>query len=75
MQTWNGWTATAGAPTTAAPTWAEWCARHQGTLRNAERRQQDEQSVPFSERELARLSFVRWLWQSGRLDPPEHDIT
>jgi hypothetical protein len=23
---------------------------------------------PFSERELARLSFVRWLYQRGRLD-------
>jgi hypothetical protein len=65
MQTWKGWTATAGA----LP-WAAWCARQQGALRDQQRRRQD---VPFSERELKCLSFVRWLSQTGRLDPREHD--
>jgi hypothetical protein len=51
MQVWKGWTATAGAPT-----WAEWCARQQGTRRDERRRQE---GVPFSQWELARLSFVR----------------
>jgi hypothetical protein len=65
MQIWKGWTATVGA----LP-WAEWCARQQGALRAQQRLRQD---VPFSERELTYLSFVRWLYQTGRLDPVEHD--
>jgi hypothetical protein len=64
VQIWNGWTATAGA----LP-WDEWCARQHGALRDQQRRRQN---VPFSERELAYLSFVRWLYQAGRLDPREH---
>jgi hypothetical protein len=70
MQVWKGWTATEGAPTSRALTWAEWCARQQGTLWDEQRQPQD---GPFSERELARLSFVRWLCQTGRLDPREYD--
>jgi hypothetical protein len=73
MQAWRGWTA-AGAATTHALTWAEWCAWHQRTLqeeRRDERRRPD--GIPFSERERARLLFVRWLYQSGRLGPPECD--
>jgi hypothetical protein len=54
MQAWKGWTATAGVPT-----WAEWCGRQQGTLRARQRRPLS--GVPFTERELARLAFVRWL--------------
>jgi hypothetical protein len=63
MPIWKGWTATTGART-----WDEWCAQQQGALRNQQR-----QDVPFSERELACLSFMRWLYQAGRLDPREHD--
>jgi hypothetical protein len=70
MQAWKGWMATAVAPTTGPLTWAEWCARQQGALRDEQRRQH---GVPLSERELGRLSFVRWLCQTGRLDPEEHD--
>jgi len=70
MQAWRGWTATGAAPTIRALTWAEWCVRQQGALRPQQRLRQD---VPFSERELAYLSFVRWLYQTGRLDPREHD--
>jgi len=65
MQAWKGWTATAGA----LP-WAEWCARQQGALRRQQRRRQD---APFSERELTGLLFVRWLHQTGRLDPRDDD--
>ena len=65
MQAWKGWTATAGALPKA-----EWCARQQGALRDQQRRRQD---APFSARELTGLSFVRWLYQTGRLDPGEHD--
>lgn len=58
--------ATAVAPATQALTWAEWCARQQRILRNEQRQRE---GVPFSEQELARLSFVRWLCHTGRLDP------
>jgi hypothetical protein len=68
MQAWRGWTATGAAPTIRALTWAEWCARQQRTLWDEQRRKQ---GVPFTERELARLSFVRWLCQTGRLGPRE----
>jgi hypothetical protein len=70
MQAWRGWAATAAAPTAGPLTWAEWCARQQDALRDEQRRQQ---GVQFSERELAHLSFVRWRYQTGRLDPREHD--
>jgi hypothetical protein len=66
MQAWRGWTAT--TPTIRALTWTEWCARQQRTQRDEQRRLP---GVPFTERERARLSFVRWLWQTGRLAPGE----
>jgi hypothetical protein len=31
-------------------------------------------STPFSDHELICLSFVRWLYQTGRLDPREYNI-
>jgi hypothetical protein len=71
MQAWKGWTATAVAPSIRPLTWSEWCIRQQGTLRDEQDRRQ---GVPFSARELAHLSFLCWLCQTGRLDPQEHDI-
>ena len=68
QQVWTGWTATTPTPTIRALTWAEWCARQQRALRDEQRQQQ---GIPFSERELACLSFVRWLCQTGRLGPRE----
>jgi hypothetical protein len=70
MQTWKGWTTTAIAPGAAPLTWAEWRAWQQGTLQDEELRQH---GVPFTAREVARLSFVHWLCQTGRLGPREHD--
>jgi hypothetical protein len=67
MRVWRGWTMS--TPTSRALTWSEWCTRQQRALRDEQLRQQ---GVPFSERELACLSFVRWLCQTGRLDPREH---
>jgi hypothetical protein len=73
MQVWRGWTA-AGAATKPALTWAEWCAWHQHTRQEEQRDElRRQEGVPFSERERARLSFVRWLYQSGRLGPPGYD--
>jgi hypothetical protein len=70
MEAWRGWTATGAAPRIRALIWAEWCARQQCTLRDEQLRQQ---GMPFTERELARLSFVRWLCQTGHVAPRDHD--
>ena len=73
MQAWRGWTA-AGVATKRALTWAEWCAWHQRTLQEEQRDElRRPEGVPLSERERARLSFVRWLHQRGRLGPPGYD--
>jgi hypothetical protein len=69
MQAWNGWTA-AAYPSSKPLSWTEWCASQQRTVHEEQRRQE---SLPFSERELACLSFVRWLYQTGRLDSREQD--
>jgi hypothetical protein len=75
MQTWRGWTATLASASTAALTWDDWCACQQRLLRRAQREAEpEEESGPFSHRELARLSFTRWLYQRGRLDPAQHDL-
>lgn len=66
MQAWKGWIATSKSAATAAPTWEQWSA-YQARQRNSEQRQQE--GSLFSDRELARLSFTRWLYQTGRLDP------
>jgi hypothetical protein len=67
MRTWEGWTAASGTTTKMACTWVEWCAWHQ----RAQQRQQER--ISFSDRELARLSFVRWLSQTGRLALQDND--
>lgn len=78
MQVWKGWMATSATTSvpavTAAPTWSDWCARQRCILSGENQQQacQQERSQ-FSDRELARLSFVRWLYQSGCLDPAQND--
>jgi len=76
MHTWEGWTAASGTTTKMACTWAEWCAWHQRTQRTqrtqrAQQRQQER--ISFSDRELALLSFMRWLSQTGRLALQDND--
>ena len=74
MQVWRGWTATSASAAAAAPTWDDWCARQRRLLRPTQGQSESKQeSSPFSDRELARLSFVRWLYQRGRLDPAQYD--
>jgi hypothetical protein len=74
MQAWMGWRATAASAATAAPTWDDWRASQQRLLRRSQGDlAPDEESSPFSNRELARLSFARWLYQRGRLDPAQRD--
>jgi len=68
MRSWMGWRVAPATLTKAAPTWTQWCDLQQHR-RRAERPQRHENDKPFGERELARLSFVRWLYQSGRLAP------
>ena len=69
MPAWIGWTTTTASAVKAAPTWNEWCAQQQRVLSHENHKHRQSQSIAFSERELARLSFVRWLYQQGRLDP------
>jgi hypothetical protein len=64
MHAWNGWTATGARPAGKPLTWTEWRACQQRTVGDEQHRQA---GLPFSERELARLAFVRWLAQTGRL--------
>ncbi len=76
MQAWMGWAATSASASAVktVPTWEEWCARQRRILSSEQRQQACQQeSMPFSDRELARLSFVRWLYQTGRLDPAQND--
>lgn len=46
-----------------SPTWEEWCSSQ--ARRIARQRQFGE--LPFNDRELAHLLFVRWLYQTGRI--------
>jgi hypothetical protein len=66
MHVWKGWAATSESAATFALTWEQWCA-YQARKRTSE--QQQHEGSLFSDRELARLSFTRWLYQTGRLDP------
>jgi hypothetical protein len=74
MHAWRGWTAVVQTTGITVPTWDEW-RTHQRRLRSGEQRQQvcQQERMPFSARELARLSFVRWLHYSGRLAAGHND--
>ena len=73
MRAWKGWTA--AAETTAASTWDEWCSWLRcllGIVQQEHARRHE--GMPFSERERARLAFVRWLHQTGRLAPAQNSF-
>ena len=75
MQVWKGWTAAGEAPMIKVPSWDEWLAQLQ-RVRQAEyhvRQDLQFQDVQFSEQEMARLMFLRWLHLTGRLDAQERD--
>jgi hypothetical protein len=72
MDVWKGWTAASANLTNTALTWGEWSVRQQANPRVEPRRPQD---LLFSEKELSRLSFLRWLYQTGCFVPSEHDNT
>jgi hypothetical protein len=58
----------------AAPTWEAWRAQQRCLLRSEQHwRVRQQESIRFSQPELARLAFMRWLYQTGRFDPREHD--
>lgn len=61
------WPLAAAQPTNGRPrpTWAEWCATQQRQIA----RQQRCSALPFSDRELAHLEFLRWLAQTDHLQP------
>jgi hypothetical protein len=70
----QGWTATAAIALTSASTWEEWCADQRGCLGSEQRQQaRQHENLPFSKREAARLSFVRLLDHTSRLDPAPDD--
>jgi len=77
VQAWRGWTATSASAGTSgipAPTWEEWCAHQQRILHREQHQQVCQQGgILFSERELARLSFVRWLYQRASRDPAQNN--
>ena len=63
----TGWPLAAAQPlgTRPNPTWAEWSAKQ---ARQTARRQRYG-DLPFSDRELARLAFLRWLYRAERVVP------
>lgn len=70
---WPGWVGTALANAASYRlSWSEFCALQQRALRGDQGQQRD---ALLSERELARLAFVRWLCQTGRLDPANRQPT
>jgi hypothetical protein len=74
MQAWRGWRAASPSAITAAPTWNDWRACQERRLRRTQPALGlEEESSLFSDRERARLSFARWLYQRGHLDPTGHD--
>jgi hypothetical protein len=75
MQVWKGWTAAGETPMIKAPSWDEWLTHQLQRVRQAEYHVEYHvrQDVQFSEHELARLMFLRWLHLTGRLDAQERD--
>ena len=72
MRTWTGWISTSAHAANIALTWDEWCARQRRSLSDEERNQPSQKdNMPFTERQLARLSFVRWLYLRGCLEPAQ----
>jgi hypothetical protein len=72
MQVWKGWIATGDTPEVLAPNWDEWLAQLQLDQQPGDQIQEGlprRQDTQFTERELRRLTFVRWLYLTGRLDP------
>jgi hypothetical protein len=72
MQSWKSWSVASAIGGNLAPIWDEWCARLR-RIRSGEMRKQacQQNSVPFSQRELAHLSFIRWLYLRGCLEPAQ----
>jgi hypothetical protein len=63
---WQGWSAESGTRSAVqwSLTWDQWCQAQQLRL-GSESSSQDGSS--FSDRQRARLAFVRWLLETGRL--------
>jgi hypothetical protein len=70
MSAWRGWAASSATGVNTACSWEDWRADQRRLLGDEQRQQErDQRGATFNHRELARLSFVRWLSQTGRLDP------
>jgi hypothetical protein len=74
MEVWRGWTATSVPAVKSIPTWDDWCASQRRILGGEQQQQaRQPQSGHFTDRELARLSFLRWLYQQGVADTAQID--
>lgn len=78
MHVWKGWAGASNTVTKTALTWDEWRIYHQQVLgveqdERAREHAPQQECVTLTERELARLAFGRWLYQTGRLDPTQDD--
>ena len=68
MQPWKGWSTPSRRTDSSTLTWDEWRAYQRRCLGSEDRQYGLRRAVlPFSELELARLCFVRWLYHKGSL--------
>jgi len=68
MEIWKGWAAESETAARAALTWEEWCARLQRKLgRELPPSAHQRPGSSLSDRELAYLAFLRWLYHTGRI--------
>ena len=68
MHTWKGWAEETGSDAVVAPSWSEWSARmHRIATCDSQQHDRSRRDASFNQHELARLQFVRWLYDTGRL--------
>jgi hypothetical protein len=70
MQVWKGWAAESDTAARAVLTWEDWCTRLRRELPPPEHQRP---GSSLNGRELARLAFLRWLYDTDRLDRRAHD--
>jgi hypothetical protein len=76
MQIWKGWAAESETVARAALTWRDWCAKLQHELvHELPPPEHQRPASSLSDRELARLAFLRWLYDTGRIVPDDCPVT
>ena len=75
MQVWKGWAAESETAVMAVLSWEDWCARLQRELgHEVPPPEHRRPGSSLSDRELARLAFLRWLYDTGRIVPDEKPV-